>query len=108
MHSKLNFKNKGVLPDFSYARLCIKEPTWGLPSTRINLSLTDLPKDKTPTKAHQKSFKEVVENKYKGWNPTYTDGSKSEIGVGAAASTGNRTESGFQIHHPRTRNPICK
>ena len=54
------------------------------------MSLTDLPKDKTPTKAYQKRFTEVVENKYKGWNHIYTDGSKSEIGVRAAATTGNR------------------
>ena len=62
-HTKLNLKNKGILPDFSYARLEIKEPTWGTPSTRINLSLTYLPKDKKPTKAHQKVFKGVVDNK---------------------------------------------
>ena len=57
----MNLENRGVLPYFSYFRLGIKEPTWGLPSTRLNLSLTDLPKDKTPTKAYQKRFKEVVE-----------------------------------------------
>ena len=36
MHTKFNLENKGVLPDFSYYRLDIKEPTWGLPCTRIN------------------------------------------------------------------------
>ena len=80
------------MPDFSYYRLDIKEPTWGLTRTRLNLSLTELPKEKTPTMAYQKRFEEVVENKYKGWNHIYTDGSKSEIGVGAAATTGSRTE----------------
>ena len=93
LHTKLNLENKRVMPDFSYSRLDIKEPTWGLPSTRLNLSLTDLPKEKTPTMAYQKRFKEVVENKYKGWNHIYTDGSKSEIGVEAAATIGNRTKS---------------
>jgi len=43
--------------------------------------------------AYQKRFKEVVEKKYKGWNHIYTDGSKSEIGVGAAATTRNCTKS---------------
>ena len=57
------------------------------------MSLTGLPKNKTPTKAYEKRFKEVVENNYKGWNHIYTDGSKSEIGVGDAASTGSHTES---------------
>ena len=57
------------------------------------MSLIDLPKDKTSTKAYQKRFKEVVENKYKGWNHMYTDGSECEIGVGVAASTGNCTQS---------------
>ena len=47
------------MPDFSYSRLQIKELTWGLPSTRINLYLTDLPKEKTPTVAYQKRFQEV-------------------------------------------------
>ena len=93
IHTKLKLENKGVLPDFSYFRLEIKEPIWGLPSTRINVSLTDLLKNKTPTMAYQKRFKEVVENKYKGWKHIYADGSKIEIGVGAAATTGNRTES---------------
>ena len=80
------------MPDFSYSQLEIKESTWGLPCTRINLSLTDLPKEKTPTMAYQKRFKEVVENKYKEWNHIYTDGSKSDIGAGAAATIGNRTK----------------
>ena len=81
------------MPNFSYSRLEIKEPTWGLPNTRKNLSLTDLPKEKTPTMAYQKRFKEDVENEYKGWNHIYTDGSKNEIGVGAAAIIENRTKS---------------
>ena len=79
--------------DFSYFRLGIKEPTWRLPSNRINLSLSDLPKEKTPTSAYQKRFKEVVENKFKGLNHIFTEGSKSEIGVGAAANIGSRTVS---------------
>ena len=33
--------------------------------------------------AWQKTFKEFVESKYRGWFHIYTDGSKSEIGVGA-------------------------
>ena len=57
------------------------------------MSLTDLPKDKTPTKAYQNIIREVVENKYKEWNHIYTDGCKNELGVGAAASTRNLTES---------------
>ena len=81
------------MPDFSYSRLETKEPSWRLRSTRINLSLTNLPKEKTPTMGYQKRFKEVIENKYKGWNHVYTDGSKSESGLGAAATTENRTKS---------------
>ena len=58
-------QKKGVLPDFSYSQLEIEEPRWGLPSTRTNFSLTDFPKDETPTLAYPKRFKEAVENKYK-------------------------------------------
>ena len=81
IHSKLNLEKKDGLPDFSFIRLAFKEHTWGLPSTRMNLSLTDLPRENTPTMAYQKRFKEVVKNKYKGWKHIYTDGSKSELGV---------------------------
>ena len=37
-HTKFNLENKGVLPNFSYSRLEIKEPTGGIPSTAIKLS----------------------------------------------------------------------
>ena len=90
---KIELRKKCVLLVFSYSRLEIKEPTWGLLSTRINLSLNDLPKEKTSTMAYQKIFEEVVEKKYKGWNHIYTDGSKGEIGVGVAATTGYLTKS---------------
>ena len=57
------------------------------------MSITDLPKKKTPIMAYQKRSKEVIEKKYKGWNHIYTDVSKSEIGVGAAATTRKSTKS---------------
>ena len=93
IHTKFTLENKRVIPDFLYSGLDIKEhtPNWGLPSTRLSLTLTDLPKKKTPTMACQARFKEVVENKYQGWNHIYTDGSKSEKGVGAAPTIGSRT-----------------
>ena len=50
------------MTDFLYSWLQIREPTWGLPSTRSNLSLTDIPRKKTPTMAYQKIIKEVVDN----------------------------------------------
>ena len=43
--------------------------------------------------AYQKRLKEVVENKCKGWKHIDKDGSKSEIGVGTAATSENHTES---------------
>ena len=48
-HTKLNLENKRAMPDFSYAQLEIREPTRRIPSTRINVSLTDLPKEKRAT-----------------------------------------------------------
>ena len=47
IHTKLNLENEGEMPGFSYSRLEIREPTWRIPSTRISLSLSDLPKEKT-------------------------------------------------------------
>ena len=45
--------------------------------------------------AYQKIFEDVVGIEYEGWNHIYisTDGSKSEIRVGAAATIGNRMKS---------------
>ena len=40
-----------------------------------------------------KRFKEVIDNKYKGWKDIYTDGSISEIGVRAGEIAGNCTDS---------------
>ena len=78
IHTKFKLESKSVLPDFSYYRLEINVPTWRLPSSWINFSLTDFPKDKTQTMAYQKRFDEVVEKKYRGWKHIYTDGSESE------------------------------
>ena len=51
-YTKFNLENEGVLTDFSNYRLEIKEPTWELATTRINLSLTDLLKEKTQNLAY--------------------------------------------------------
>ena len=43
-HTKVNLENRSVTPDLSHYRLHMKKkPKWGLPSTRINFSLTYLP-----------------------------------------------------------------
>ena len=57
------------------------------------MSLTDLQKNKASPIAYQKRLKEANDNKYKGWKQIYTNGSKSKIGVEAAVTTGNHTES---------------
>ena len=80
------------MPDFSYSQSTVKKPTWNLPSNLMNLSLTDLPKD-TTSPISQQRFKEFFNTSFKGWNHIYTDGSKSEMGVGAASATGSHTES---------------
>ena len=92
-HTEFNLENKSVRTDFSKFRLKIKEYTLGLPSTRINLPLTVLLKNKTPTKTYQSGFKTVFEEKYKGWKHIFRYTSKSEIGVGVAAFTGSRADS---------------
>ena len=81
IHTKLNWENKRVLPEFLYYRL------------EINLLLTDYLRDKTSTLAYPKRFPEVIRNEYRGWENIYKDGPKSEIRVGAAATTVNRTDS---------------
>ena len=92
LQAELNLQKKYIMHDFLYSLSRIKEPTWSLPSTIMNLSLTDLPKDTTPPLILQ-WFKELIDKYYKGRNHIYTDGSKIEMGIGAAATTGNYTTS---------------
>lgn len=99
LHECLNLNSHRILPDFSYRLQRIKEPTWSLPRTKINLDLTDLPKESTPLRVYQQKFREIKELNYKGYKHIYTDGSKSEIGVGAAAITEGQAKSASLPKH---------
>ena len=83
LHNKYNINRQHILPDFSYSLLKIKEPTWSISEPKVNLDLTEFPKDFTPNIIYQKKFQEILEEKYSQWTYLYTDGSKNNDGVSA-------------------------
>ena len=53
------------MPVFSYSLSRINEPTWDFPRTRINVFLTDLPKDTTSLQIFQQSFKKTFKKTFR-------------------------------------------
>ena len=58
-------------------------PPWHLPLTEIDISLSRYKKDETAATVFRKLFAEALQ-RYSGWNVVFTDGSKSQQGVGCA------------------------
>ena len=59
-------------------------PPWQLQVPEINTSLAGTAKGETNAETYKKAFKDLL-GKYQGFEQIYTDGSKSETAVGAAA-----------------------
>ena len=85
MLDKYKLRKQFVKPEFSYRILNITQPTWSLESLSINMDLASFPKLVTPQEKYRQEYKRACEEKYKNWIKLYTDGSKREEGVGAAA-----------------------
>jgi len=79
-----------VKPRFSYTLLGINAPTWTLPELEINLNLNDHPKLITPDVAFRSLFRDECRHRYAGYTIVFTDGSKDDHGVGAAAVSDGR------------------
>ena len=60
-------------------------PLWELTGANIDLELTKFPKQTTTPKTFKENFSDIMFNKYADYKKIYTDGSKSDTAVGAAA-----------------------
>ena len=85
MLDKYKLRKQYVKPEFSYRILNITQPTWSLESLNINMNIASFPKLVTPQEKYRQEYKRACEENYKNWVKLYTDGSKREEGVGAAA-----------------------
>jgi ribonuclease HI len=74
-----------IQPAFSYSRLNITTPTWSLEKITVNRSMCIYPKIGTPDVCFTVLFSEIRKSRYVGFIEIYTDGSKSDEGVGSAA-----------------------
>ena len=59
-------------------------PPWQLQTPEIDLGLADTTKGETDAETYKTAFRDLL-GKYQGFEQIYTDGSKSETAVGAAA-----------------------
>lgn len=81
---ELNINKQGVKPEFLYSIFNIKTPTWRITTPKINLELAELSRDITPNEHYQQEYARIKDQRYAEFKCIYTDGSKSEQGVGAA------------------------
>ena len=76
-----------IMPVTGTSRRCSVDPPWTQVEIRANLCLANHPKNGTPPELYKDKFYRELLEKFRGWNIVYTDGSKSEAGVGSAAVT---------------------
>ena len=85
-----------IKPDFSYLLQNCTIPKYAVPIPIINKTLAELPKSTTNQSVYRARFWELLYRhytgliQYTGYHTTYTDGSKSNDGVGAAALSQRR------------------
>lgn len=83
--SELNIEKGSVRPNFSYLILNINKPSWKIQLPEICLELTEYPRSSTTSIIYQQLFNNLLSEKFSNFEHIYTDGSKTEEGVGAAA-----------------------
>ena len=86
--SSLELPSPYVMKDFSYSLANITQSSLSLSPIKIDLSLTLWKKSSTPLLTYKTAFYELSNSKYPKHTKTYTDGSKTACGVGAAAISG--------------------
>ena len=82
---EMSIPMNNMCPDFSYRILNILTPTWSLHTPQINNEICEFPKHSTSGQTYLREFDRVVLESYVGYTRLFTDGSKSEAGVGSAA-----------------------
>ena len=89
----LNIRTKGVKPEFSYNLLGISTPNWAIDTPEVNTELIACIHSTTSKQEAKQVFEYVMEDYPNDSIRIYTDGSKGENGVGAAAVSGNTVRS---------------
>lgn len=79
-----NIPKASICPAFSYRVLGIRVPTWSIKTVNMNTELTEFPKNSTNPAFYRLCFRDMIHNNYRNFTQLYTDGSKTENGVGAA------------------------
>ena len=79
-----------VAPEFSYQLHNCRIPFYAQHLPTINRTLTQYPKDSTSPIFYKNLFRAMIHESFNDYKKIYTDGSKSENGVGSAAITDNR------------------
>lgn len=81
----LNIPKHYIRPSYSSALHPEDDPPWILRYAVVNFSLTEYPKDTTPPRKYRREYQKLCDDTYRDWFAIHTDGSKSDLGVGAAA-----------------------
>ena len=84
---ELGLRRTGVKPEFCHQIHSISTPTWAIPKPEVNLELSNYPKQYTDPIIFKQLFQQIEQEMTAEGITIYTDGSKGEMGVGAAAVT---------------------
>ena len=86
--TKYNLPSFIIKPEFSYIIHNCKTPKYAIPNPTCNKELSSMPKSSTNPSLYKIKLRELIDRKYGDFNKVFTDGSKSNNGVGAAAIVG--------------------
>ena len=81
----MNFNNMYIKLSFSHRFPGRNTPKWGLQLPTVDLELSRSLKIVTPANRYQQLYRDMVERKYSRTVRIFTDGSKTDTGVGSAA-----------------------
>ena len=98
---KLSLRKNLIKPDFSYRLLNIIGPIWSLMAPNINVELSEFQKNHTPNAAYITGYRKNNDKQYRNHISIYTDCSRGDAGVGAAAVCGTVVNAVFcLLRHP--------
>lgn len=91
MLNRYTLSRHPIQPEFSHRLLHITIPSWSITIPKANLDLCAYTKTSTEPILYSAQLSHLLETTFKGFTPIYTDGSKSALGVGAAAVSATKT-----------------
>ena len=92
---KLNLRKNLIKPEFSYRLLNIIDRIWSLRGPNIVVELSEFQKNHIPNAAYITEHQKINDEQYRNLSVIYSDGSKGDAGVGAAAVCGMVVSSVF-------------